>query len=260
MAASPDGQVTLTDPDARCMASRGRDTATVAYNVQTAVDARHHLIVAHEATNVGSDRAQLAPMARKAREAMGSDQLTVLADRGYFSGEQILECLKQGDTPLVPKSLTSPNRALGLFDKQDFRYHADVDEYECPAGQRAIRRFETMEKGQTIRKYWSSSCPRFPIKSKCTSGEHRRITRWEHEHVLEAMHERLAQTPDAMRIRRRTVEHPYATLKAWMGATHFLTKTLPRVSSEMALSVLAYNMKRVMKILGPQRTIQMIGA
>ncbi len=263
MEASPDGQVALTDPDARCMASRGRDTPMVGYNVQTAVDAQHHLIVAHEVTNVGNDRTQLAPMSKKAREAMGCDPeaaFTALADRGYFSGEQILQCAQAGFTPLVPKTMTSNNRARGFFDKRDFRYQPDSDTFLCPAGQQAIRRFDTIEKGQKIIKYWSSACTCCPIKSTCTTGEYRRITRWEHEDVLDAMQQRLDDTPDAMRVRRRTVEHPYATLKAWMGATHFLTKTLPRDSTEMSLHVLAYNMKRVMQILGLQQTMQMIRA
>lgn len=263
MEASPDGQIALTDPDARCMASRGRDTPMVGYNVQTAVDTQHHLIVAHEVTNIGNDRAQLAPMSQKAREAMGCDTdaaFTALADRGHFSGEQILECAQAGITALVPKSMTSNNRARGLFDKRDFRYQPDSDSFQCPAGQQAIRRFETIEHGRKMIKYWSSACPRCPIKSSCTTSDYRRITRWEHEEVLDAMQQRLDDTPDAMRVRRRAVEHPYATLKSWMGATHFLTKMRPRVSTEMSLHVLAYNMKRVMKILGPNKTMQMIGA
>lgn len=263
MEAAPDGQIALTDPDARCMASRGRDTPMVGYNVQTAVDAQHHLIVAHEVTNVGNDRNQLAPMAQKARKEMGcysEAAFTALADRGYFNGDQILECAQAGITALVPKSLTSNNRAKGLFDKRDFRYQPDSDTFRCPAGHTAIRRFETIEHDRKMIKYWSSACPRCPIKSSCTTGEYRRITRWEHEQVLDAMQQRMDDTPDAMRVRRRTVEHPYATIKSWMGATHFLTRTLPRVSTEMALHVLAYNLKRVLKILGPQQTLQLIRA
>ena len=258
MDASGNGQIALTDPDARCMSSRGRDTTIVGYNVQTAVDAKHHLIVAHDVTNVGSDRAQLSPMADKARDAMGTEQLTALADRGYFSGEQIRQCEEKGITTFVPKSLTSGNRAQGLYDKKDFQYLPDSDEYRCPAGQIAIRRFTTVEKGQTLHKYWSSACPKCPIKSRCTTGENRRIARWEHEHVLERMQERLLRNPETMAIRRQTVEHTYGTIKSWMGSTHFLTKTLPRVSTEMSLYILAYNMKRVMKILGQQQMMQMI--
>jgi transposase len=250
MAAAPDGQVSLTDPDARSMATSGHRTGIVGYNVQTAVDAKNHLIVAHEVTNVGSDRAQLSSIAKQTREAMGTATLTALADRGYFKGEEILECERAGIDALVSKPQTSNNQAKGQFDKRDFRYIAADDEYQCPAGQRAIWRFTTIEHGMTMHKYWSSACPRCPIKAQCTSGEYRRVTRWEHEEVLEAMQARLYQMPQASRIRRQTVEHAFGTLKAWMGATHFLTKTLPRVSTEMSLHVLAYNLKRAMQLIG----------
>ena len=248
MNASPDNQVSLSDPDARSM--KNREGGIVGYNVQTAVDAQHHLIVAHEVTNEGVDRDQLAAMAEKAKAALGASELTVVADRGYFKSEQILECTSSGISPLVPKSITSNNRAEGRFDKQDFIYVPADDEYRCPAGQRAIWRFTTLEANLRVHKYWTSACPRCPIKAQCTTGEYRRITRWEHEAVLEAMQERLDRKPDSMRVRRQTVEHPFGTLKMWMGATHFLTKTLPRVRTEMSLHVLAYNLKRVMQILG----------
>jgi transposase len=250
MAAAPDGQVSLTDPDARSMATSGHRTGVVGYNVQTAVDAKTHLIVTHEVTNVGSDRSQLSPMAKRTREAMGVEKLTALADRGYFKGEEILECERAGIEALVSKPQTSNNQAKGQFDKRDFRYIPADDEYQCPAGQRAIWRFTTIEHGMTLHKYWSSACPRCPIKAQCTTGEYRRVARWEHEAVLEAMQARLYQMPQASRIRRQTVEHAFGTLKAWMGATHFLTRTLPRVSTEMSLHVLAYNLKRAMQIVG----------
>lgn len=248
MNASPDKQVSLTDPDARSM--KNREGGIVGYNVQTAVEAEHHLIVAHEVVTDGVDRDQLARMAKQARQAIGAEELTVVADRGYFKGEQILECTNAGITPLVPKTLTSNSRAEGRFDKQDFIYVAADDEYRCPAGQRAIRRFTTVEKGLTIHKYWSSACPRCPIRAQCTTGDYRRITRWEHEAVMEAMQDRLDRQPDIMRVRRRTAEHPFGTLKLWMGASHFLTRTLKHVRTEMSLHVLAYNLKRVMRILG----------
>lgn len=154
--------------------------------------------------------------------------------------------------PLVPKPLTSGNRAKGLFDKRDFRYLPESDEFQCPAGERAIRRFSTLEKGLLFYKYWSSSCPKCPIKSQCTTGPNRRIARWEHEDVLDRMSRRLAERGDVARVRRQTVEHPFGTLKAWMGATHFLTRTLPHVKTEMSLHVLAYNLKRMMNIMGHQ--------
>jgi transposase len=248
MLASPDQQLSLTDPDARSMKSR--DGGIVGYNVQTAVDAKNHLIVAHEVITEGVDRDQLARMAEQAHEATGIEALTVVADRGYFKGERILECEQAGITPLVPKSLTSNSLADGRFDKQDFIYIASDDEYRCPAGQRAINRFTTVEAGMTLDVYWSSACPHCPIKARCTTSPYRRIRRWKHEAVLEAMQLRLDRQPEMMRVRRQTVEHPFGTIKSWMGWTHFLMKSLPRVRTEMSLHVLAYNLKRVMRILG----------
>src|SRR4030095_12778739 len=138
----------------------------------------------------GTDN-QLTPMAAQAREATGIDELTVVADRGYFKGEQVRQCAQAGITPLVPKSLTSNSKADGRFDKQDFVYIAADDEYRCPAGQRAIKRFTTIEQGMTLNKYWSSACPSCALKAQCTTSDYRRITRWEHEAVLEAMQLRL---------------------------------------------------------------------
>ena len=255
-----EGQISLTDPDARSMNSAGKGTGTVGYNVQTAVDTKNHMIVAHEVTNVGHDRSQLSEMSERAREAIGSKSLSALADRGYFSGEQILKCGQAGITALVPKPLTSGGRAAGRFDKRDFVYNAKRDEYRCPAGKRAIWRFTRVEDGLTIRRYWSSACPKCPIKARCTPSDYRRISRWEHEQVLEAMQRRLDRRPEVSRLRRQTVEHPFATLKAWMGATHFLTKTLPKVRTEMSLLVLAYNLKRAMNILGVRPLLRAITA
>ena len=232
------------------MATSGRGTGIVGYNVQTAVDAKHHLIVTHEVTNLGHDRTQLATVATQAQELMGDRPLTVLADRGYYSSEEILKCEQAGIATLVPKPLTSNSKAAGRFDKRDFIYDAARDEYRCPAGERAIWRFTTVEAGLTMRKYWSSACPRCLMRRECTTSKYRRVGRWEHEHVLETMQARLDRTPKAARLRRQTVEHPFATLKSWMGATHFLTKTLPKVRTEMSLHVLAYNLKRAISILG----------
>ncbi len=247
---APDQQISLTDPDARSMATSGRGTGIVGYNVQTAVDAKNHLIVAHEVTNVGNDRGQLAMMAEQARAATGITELTVVADRGYFSGDEILACDQAGITPFVPKPLNSNSKAEGRFGKPDFIYIASDDEYRCPAGQRLIKRFTTVEAGMTLNIYWSSACPRCPIKAQCTTGSERRVRRWVHEAVIDAMQERLDRDPEKMRVRRQTVEHPFGTIKFWMGATHFLTRTLERVRTEMSLHVLAYNLKRVMQLLG----------
>ena len=255
---APGQQISLTDPDARSMKSRG--SGVVGYNVQTAVDTQHHMIVAHEVTNVGSDRQQLANMAKQAKSVLATESLTAVADRGYYRGEDILECDKANISSYLPKPQTSGNKAKGQFGREAFHYIAEDDEYECPAGQRLIYRMTTQEKAKTLHRYWASVCRQCLMKAECTSGKERRIARWEHEEVLEAAQARLDRNPDMMRIRRATVEHPFGTLKAWMGSTHFLTRTLDRVSTEMSLHVLAYNMKRMMNIFGPKTLIEAIGA
>jgi transposase len=247
--ASSSGQVSLTDPDARAMAT-STSRGMVGYNVQTAVEPQHHLIVAHEVTNIGTDRSQLARMAKQAKVAMETDELNVLADRGYYSGDEILACDEAGITAYVSKPMTSSAKAEGRFDKEDFIYDAEVDQYLCPGGSKLTRRTSYVDKGHLTYRYWSSDCPHCPIKEKCTPGKERRVSRWEHEATLERMQRRLDMRPEAMRIRRQTVEHPFGTIKYWMGARHFLTRTLDRVSTEMSLHVLAYNMKRVMQIMG----------
>ena len=256
---APDHQISLTDPDARSMTSSGRGTGTVG-NVQAAVDAEHHLIVAHDVTNAGHDRTQLSAMAKKAREALGTERMTALADRGYFNAPEILACEQAGIIPLVPKPLTSNSKAEGRFDKRDFTYDPATDAYECPAGEHAIHRFTTEENGLTLHKYWSSACPRCPMRTRCTTSSYRRITRWEHEHVLETMQMLLHARPQAAVARRQTVEHVFGTLKSWLGTTPLLTKTLPKVRTEISLAVLAYNMKRMIKIMGTEGMVRAIAA
>ena len=251
----PDGQISTVDPDSRVMISKGQ--GVVGYNVQAAVDTQNHLIVAHEVTNIGNDRAQLSKMAKAAKQEMAADNLQALADRGYFNGPEIKACEDAGIEAFVPKPLTSNAKADGRFDKSDFVYLSETDEYRCPAGESAIHRFNTVERsGLNVRVYWSSACIGCPQKSECTTSQYRRIRRWEHEDVLERMQERLNTKTDAMTVRRRTVEHVFGTLKHWMGSTHFLTKTLAHVGTEMSLHVLAYNFKRVMCILGAQNMMQ----
>ncbi len=250
MLASPDEQISLTDPDSRSMATSGRGSGVVGYNVQAAVDTEHHLIVAHEVINKGSDRAQLAAMAKKTKEALRADKLDVVADRGTFNSNEILACDQAAITVTLPKPMTSRSKAQGRFGKEDFRYLSDDDVYICPAGQRMIYRYKREQDGLMLRYYWPSVCPTCPIKDQCTTGKERRLSRWEHEDVLETVQRRLDENPQAMRQRRETVEHPFGTIKAWMGATHFLMKRLRNVRTEMALSVLAYNLTRVMNIIG----------
>ena len=253
---SEDKQISLTDPDARSMATSGKDTGIVGYNVQCAADTTNHLIVAHEVTNIGTDRRQLASIAKLARAELGSETLAAVADRGYYEGNEIKDCEDAGITVTLPKPQTSGAKAEGRFGKQDFVYVAGEDVYRCPAGEKLVYRYESVDAGKTIRRYWTGACKSCPLKAQCTPGPERRIARWEHEAVLEQVQDRLDRTPDAMTLRRSTVEHPFGTIKCWMGATHFLCMTLPKVATEMALNVLAYNMKRVMAIIGVVKLVE----
>jgi len=254
--ATPGGQISQTDPDARSMATSRRGAGMVGYNVQAAVDAKHHLIVAHEVTNVGSDRSALHSMAEQAREATQIKDIEVVADRGYFTGEQILACEQAGIAAYVPKPLTSNSKADGRFGKQDFVYVPEKNEYRCPAGESLIYRYTNLEAGLVTHAYWSSNCQKCAIRSQCTHLTFRRVRRWDHEGVIDDMQRRLDQKPEMMSVRRQTVEHTFGTIKHWMGYNHFLTRTLPRVGTEMSLHVLAYNLKRLIRILGIPGTIE----
>jgi transposase len=260
MLAEPDQQISLTDPDSRSMATSGRGSGVVGYNVQVAVDTEHHLIVTHEVTNVGSDRSQLAHVAKETKATLQTDTLEAVADRGYFNGEEILACDQAGITVTLPKPMTSGIQARGRFGKQDFVYLPEEDIYRCPAGERLRYYYTNVEDGLKLRHYWTNACRTCALKNRCTTAVLRRIKRWEHEHVIEAVQKRLDEHPEKMRQRRETVEHPFGTIKARMGATHFLMKTLPRVASEMALHVLAYNLTRVMNIMGIQPFLAAIRA
>ena len=260
MLAASDQQISLTDPDSRSMATSGRGSGVVGYNVQVAVDTEHHLIITHEVTNVGNDLSQLSHVAKEAKDTLQTDRLEAVADRGYFSSAEILACNQAGITVTLPKPIRSGINVKGRFGKQDFRYVAKDDVYICPAGEKLTYRYTTQEDGLVVSRYWVNVCQSCTIKNQCTSGKERRITRWEHEHVLEAVQKRLDENPQAMRLRRETVEHPFGTIKARMGATHFLMKTLPRVASEMALHVLAYNLTRVMNIMDVQPLLAAIRA
>jgi len=257
--AQPDKQVSVTDPDSRSMKKAGGGS-TVGYNVQTAVDSKHHLIAAHEVINATSDRSQLASMAGKASEALGAKDLMVLADPGYYKGEEIVDCYEAGITALVPKVDTSGKRGKGQYTRSDFIYDAEEDEYVCPAKARLIYRFTTEDKGKQLRVYWTNQCGSCALKSQCTTGKERRIKRWEKEHILEQADALLKKNPDAMRQRKRLVEHPYGTIKHWMGSTHFLMKRLPNVQAEMSLHVLAYNLRRAINVLGAEKIMEQLQA
>ncbi len=260
MLASPDQQISLTDPDSRSMATSGRGSGVVGYNVQVAVDTKHHLIVTHEVTNDGSDRAQLTNVATQAKTVLGVEKLEAVADRGYYNSDEILKCEEAGITVTLPKPVTSGIEAKGRFGKQDFVYLSDEDVYRCPAGEKLKYHYTNEEDGQQLRRYWTNACRDCAFKPRCTTGKERRIARWEHEHVLEAVQKRLDRNPTAMRQRRETAEHPFGTLKMRIVATHFLMKRLPKVATEMALHVLAYNLTRVMNIMGIQPLMAAIQA
>ena len=259
---TPDKQISQTDPDARIMATRGRSSVMVGYNVQTAVDAENHLIVEHEVTNVGNDRSQLSNMAKRANDILGCDNLCVLADKGYYKGEEILACSEVGITTYLPRTKTSNNRAAGLYDRSEFIYDAEKDAYICPANQILSKRHRSIEGGKEIDTYYASIpvCRECPQKEHCTTGVNRRVRRWEHEQVLDELDARMANEPMRMQTRRSTVEHPFGTIKHWMGHTHFQMKTMARVSTEMSLHVLSYNLKRVMSIIGIKRLIDEISS
>src|SRR2546429_518664 len=187
MLATPDQQISLTDPDSRSMATSGRGSGVVGYNVQVAVDTEHHLIVTHDVTNVGSDRAQLARMAKQAKAVLKAETLEAVADRGYFSSPEILECHEAGITVTLPKPLTSRAKSEGRFGKQDFVYLPEEDAYRCPAGERLPYRYTNEEAGKMLRRYWTTACQNCSLKHQCTTGPERRIQRWDHAHLLQTV-------------------------------------------------------------------------
>ena len=226
MLASPDQQISLTDPDARSMATSGRGSGMVGYNVQTAVDTEHHLIVAHEVTNVGTDRSQLANMAKQAKAVTGAENLEPSPIAATSRARRSWRARQAGITVTLPKPKTSGAKSEGRFGKQDFRYRDRARTSTLSRRREADLSLTTEEDGQNLRRYWTSVCGRLPDQgSMHERAKQRRITRWEHEHVVEAVQTRLNADPQAMRVRRETVEHPFGTLKMRMGATHFLMKT-----------------------------------
>jgi transposase len=258
--AAPDGQISLTDPDARAMATSARHSGLVGYNAQTAVDTETHLIVTHEVTNLAHDRDQLAAMATGAKAVLEREEISAIADKGYFSGREILACHEAGIVPTVPRPETSGNRLKGMYVKADFAYDVSKDVYRCPAGETLKYRYTRDENGLQMRRYWTNACQSCPVKGRCTTSKQRRITRWEHEHLVDAMQDRINGGGGLMRLRRSTVEHPFGTIKAWMGATHFQMRRLQNVRTEMALNVLAYNIKRMLSMIGVRGLIEALRA
>lgn len=257
---SGETQVSFTDPESRSMPLGQNHGTQVGYNVQVSVDAKNYLIIDHDVTNEVNDFNQLERMATRAKEILQVDELDVLADKGYYDGAQIKACLQKGITPTIPKAYTSANRKKGLFTKQDFKYDPKTDCYRCPAGEIMTFRFQTTEKDREIKYYATSSCRACKIKHMCTSSKDgRRITRWIDEDLLDEMQRRIEDNPDLLARRKAIVEHPFGTIKLSMDQGYFLMKGIPKTSAEMSLSFLAYNIKRVIKILGVPTMIEALG-
>jgi transposase len=256
MDAKGDTQRSLTDPESRLM--KVGTGVQVCYNVQTAVDAKHKLIVAHEVTNDVTDHAWLSPMARAANEVLESQSLHAIADRGYYKAPEITACLESGITPTVPRPETSSSASQGLFTKADFTYDAARDEYECPAGNRLTYRASTVDRtGIMQRRYATAACGMCGFRAQCTRAKRggRYILRWEGEELLEAMAKRLAERPELRTRRQELAEHPYGTMKRGMDQGYFLTRGLENVRGEMSLTVLVYNLRRAINILGVRKLL-----
>lgn len=248
--ASGQKQVSLTDPDSRAMALTPK--GEVSYNVQTAVDSKHHLIVEQDVTNEGLDNHQLLLMAQRTQEMLGQTDLHVVADMGYYNHEELKQCEEAGITPYVSRPIVSKNTARGLFGKEKFVYEADGDCYRCPAKERLTFRFESKERKQKkFRYYWTTACLGCPIKAQCTTNKKfRRLKRWEHEAIVERIEQRVRANPSIMKLRQQIVEHPFGTIKFWNDQRHFLMKGLEKVKGEFSLSTLAYDIKRAINLLG----------
>jgi transposase len=250
-------QVSLTDPDSRAM-SMGRGS-TVGYNVQTAVDAKHSLIVDTQVTNTTSDLGALGIMAIKTQEALEAKNLSVVADKGYYNGKEVLACDSIGVTAYVAKPLTSANTARGLYGKESFKYDAKNNCYICPAQKKLTYRFATNEKGRAIYYYRASECKSCLLKAKCTRNkENRTITRLAAEEVQEKMAERVAANPQIMRRRKAIIEHCFGTIKRSLGYDYFLCRGMRQVATEVNLTVLAYNLTRVMNLIGVPKLVEAV--
>jgi transposase len=257
--ASGETQLSLTDPESRAMKLGKGHGTEVCYNVQTAVDSKHKLIVANDVTNDTGDRDCLSPMALQAKDILGGP-FDAVADVGYYHGEEVKTCLDAGITPYIARPVTSANQKLGLFTKEDFIYDGASDTYQCPAGERLTFRFATVELGRPIRYYATSACTACPLKPQCTRNKGgRRLTRWVDEHLLEEMEQRVRRRPEVMKQRKQLVEHPFGTMKRWWDAGYFLMRGLEKVRTEFSLTVLAYNLRRVLNLVEMPRLLAALG-
>lgn len=257
--ASGKKQVSLTDPDSRAMALTPK--GEVSYNVQTAVDSKHHLIVEQDVTNEGLDNHQLLLMAQSAKQMLDQRELQVVTDMGYYNQEELKQCAEAGVTAYVSKPIVSKNTARGLFGKEKFVYEPDGDCYRCPRGERLTFRFQSRERKQKkFRYYWTTACLGCPIKAQCTTNKKfRRLKRWEYEAILEQIEQRVRANPGIMKLRQQIVEHPFGTIKFWHDQRHFLMRRLEKVKGEFSLSTLAYNIKRAIDVLGVRALVAALG-
>jgi transposase len=255
---SGESQISLTDPESRSM--RVGHGVEVSYNVQIVVDHKHKLVVEHEVTNEVTDQGQLSCMAKKAQETLGVQTLEVVADRGYYNGEEVKACEESGMTVYVPKPNNSSNLKRGLFTKEDFIYEPQKDCYRCPAGKELNYRYQTLEQGRQIRTYQISGCKSCRLKSKCSINKKgiRAIKRWVDEAIMEAMARRVAEHPEKVELRKCLVEHPFGTIKRAMNQGYFLMRGLSQVGAETSLTILAYNLKRVINILGVRTMMEAV--
>ena len=242
-------QISLTDPDSRAMAAHTR--VAVGYNVQVAVDAKHKLIVEQQVTNQVVDMGQLTQTAAPAKEVLAVETIAVVADKGYFKIEDIEACENAGMVPYVPRPQRGPSVKAGLFRKDEFGYDAASDSFVCPAGQRLPPYSSSFLRGLTKINYTNKlACDDCAIRSRCTNGRFRTVSRLENEAVLDRVQARLAERPDVLSRRRETVEHPFGTIKQWMNQGTFLMRGLEKVRAEFSLTALAYNLRRVLNIVG----------
>jgi len=223
----------------------GRSAKPPSCNVQTAVDTDTGLILHHEVTDEATDNRMLHPMAGATKQMLERDALTVVADTGYSSGTQATACEADGITACVPANRAINNHGDGtLFDRSAFVYEAGSDSFRCPAGRRLVRR-QLHRDGTTVI-YGSNDCSGCALKPQCTTAARRCATRHLHEDALNRMNERA--TPQVMQRRRCAAEHPFGTIKRMMAGGRFLTRNLKGTRTEMALSVLAYNILRAVNI------------
>ena len=252
-------QISLTDRDSRAMAAHTR--VAVGYNVQVAVDARHKLIVEQQVTNQVVDMGMLTQTAEPAKDILGVETIAVVADRGYFKIEDIEACEKAGIVPYVPRPQRGPSVKAGLFRKDEFSDEAASDSFVCPAGQRLHPYSSSLLRGLNKINYTNKlACDGCAIGSRCTNGWFRTVSRLENEAVLDRMQARLAQRPDILDRRREMVEHPFGTIKQWMNQGAFLMRGLEKVRAEFSLTALAYNLRRVLNLVGFTKLMAAVGA